>query len=439
MSQLNVLVLHQMGDPLLRRASVESLEYMVPSCRPDVGCIVHDTKLPFPDFLKDIEYGLIVLGPTFLSQRSDRWEMARLKRDYSFVEQSNACKIALPQDDYDCSAILDNWLIEWGVDRVYPVCPDNWEILYPKSSKNIQFKLGYTGYVSDQLVELWTEPKPFVNRGIDVSYRAVQLGANFGSLGLLKGEIGERFTNALKTQKSKLITDISVDVKDFLPGVEWQAFIENSRFCLTTPSGSSIIDPDGTIRACVEEYLKNNIASTFTEIESHCFPGADKTFSFSCLSPRNIEAALAETVQIATPGPYSGLMLPGEHFIPLDEDCKNISEVLSLMQDKKAVSAIGRRCKESILSEPRLRQKSMVSEIICFAEDTVTARNIVWSNQDEIDKKFARYREEQPAITNRFWQRRRLARRLYATAVSLGGQKSVDALIGRLRSANIRV
>jgi hypothetical protein len=58
MRRLNVLILHRMGDPRYYRESVRALEYMIPECRADINSIVHDCDLPFPEYLKKIEYHL---------------------------------------------------------------------------------------------------------------------------------------------------------------------------------------------------------------------------------------------------------------------------------------------------------------------------------------------------------------------------------------------
>ena len=151
---MNVLILHQMGDPRYRIEAVRSLEYMIPENRPDLSCIIHDADLPFPEYLKSIEFNLIVLGPTFLCNRYSPFNLKKVLKSYDFIKHSNACKIALPQDDYDCSSLLDDWMVEWKIDRIYTVCPENWNVLYPKASKNIQIKLGYTGYISDSWINV---------------------------------------------------------------------------------------------------------------------------------------------------------------------------------------------------------------------------------------------------------------------------------------------
>lgn len=422
-----------MGDPRYRREAVRALEYMIPECRPDLNCIVHDADLPFPDYLKDINYHLIVLGPTFLCHRYHPSKLARVLVTYDFIKHSDACKVALPQDDYDCSGILDDWMVDWKIDRIYTVCADHWNVLYPKASQTTEIILGYTGYVSAKRISAWQSPKPHTQRQIDVSYRASKLSANFGGVGQVKWEIADRFKSAVSKHK-ELRLDISVDPKDLIPGDAWHAFVEDSKFVLTTPSGSSLLDPWNEIRKCVAEYTERNSNAPFQQIEKHCFPGQDRQYIFTALSPRNIEAALAQTIQIATTGCYSRLMNPVDHYIPLDEDCGNIDYVLEMMADESLVQKIKKQCKESILSEPRLRSKNIVDEIVAFAELIVSQR-IVTANQERIERKFARYNSEIQKISESFWRRKRMNKKLKLVAAMLGAKRVKQLLLPILRRA----
>ncbi|KOR28875.1 hypothetical protein TI03_03695, partial [Achromatium sp. WMS1] len=413
---MNVLVLHKMGDPKYWRESVRSLEYMIPECQSDLNCIVHDIHLPFPNYLKQINYHLIILGPTFLCVRYRPNKLEKIFDYYDFIRHSSACKIALPQDDYDCSQILDEWMTDWKIDRVYSVCPpEYWNILYPKYTQQGEIHLGYTGYISDKWITSWQHPRPNSQRKIDVSYRASKLPANFGSVGYLKGEIADRFIYALpKNHRLKL--DISVKAKDLIPGHHWHEFIENSKFCLATPSGSSLLDQRGLYRKSVQQFNLTYPNANFDTIKANCFPGEDQKYLFLAISPRNIEAALAETVQIATPGTYSGLMRPNEHLIPLAEDCSNIKDVLEMMTDENLITNIKKACKESMLSEPRLRRNVFVNELINYAENVLNTKKepIKATHQDKTY--FKKYYDEIRIVANKHWYKWRIIRFCYNLA-----------------------
>ncbi len=426
---LNVLILHRMGDPRFHREAVRALEYMIPECRADINCIVHDCDLSFPEYLKEIDYHLIVLGPTFLCSRYHAPTLVKVLHEFDFLRESNACKVAMPQDDYDCSGILDEWMVRWKVDLVYTVCPEHWDVLYPTYLKIGEVRLGYTGYISESWIDTWQNPKPHNQRSIDVSYRASKLPANFGSLGRLKSDIALRFLNLIPL--GKLCLDISVDSKDMIPGNQWHTFLEDSRFCLVTASGSSLLDVNGGYREKVNEFCLKYPKASFEEIERKCFPGQDGKYVFTAISPRNIEAALAETVQIATPGAYSGLMHPYEHYIPLNEDCSNIENVLVMMADQGLVEGIKQKCKEALLAEPRLRRAVIVDEIIQFAESVVSKRNIIGTSQVAVKKEFGRYEQEIKGIARRFWLQRRIKSGLSAFSTKLGAKQVKSWLFSR--------
>jgi hypothetical protein len=52
-------------------------------------------------------------------------------------------------------------------------------------------------------------------------------------------------------------------VADLIFGSRWHDFVENSRFCLASNSGSSLLDPVGKIRRCVERELIRKPSATF--------------------------------------------------------------------------------------------------------------------------------------------------------------------------------
>jgi hypothetical protein len=98
-----------MGDPARYREAARSLEYMIPENMSEIDCFVHDGGLPFPDYLKRLSFDLIVLGPTFLGNHQNPKSYEKVLRKYDFIRMSRATKVALTQDDYDCSARLSSF------------------------------------------------------------------------------------------------------------------------------------------------------------------------------------------------------------------------------------------------------------------------------------------------------------------------------------------
>jgi len=393
---LNILVLHRMGDPKNRREAVRTLEYMIPEHLGSErhNCFVHDASLPLPSYLKDVEYHLIVLGPTFLCFRHFPKQLGEILEKLDFIKDSPACKIALPQDEYDSSEILDNWMFDWNIDIIYSVCYEQRASFYLKAAQTCQILPGYTTYVPDSWIDRWKNPKKHELRNIDVSYRTHNGDVNRCYLRTLKYEIADRFKNAAMVAKPSLALDISNKIADLIPGIMWHDFLADSKFCLATPSGSSLIDPQTVFRRRVESFMRENPSASYDEVESSCFSNLDKKGYYTAISPRNVEAALAETIQIATPGAYSGMMEPGIHYISLDENCANVDVVIKQMEDRTLVDKIRKEAKESILSEPRLRQKVFVEEIMNETAKIISQRKISGNSFHQVKALRERHKAE---------------------------------------------
>jgi hypothetical protein len=280
---------------------------------------------------------------------------------------------------------------------------------------------GYTGYIADSWLQRFRNPKPVEARSIDVSYRARLLPANFGRLGWVKGHIGQLFAAHPATAGLKL--DISTRDEDLLAGPRWHDFVEDSKCCLATNSGSSLLDPVGAIRACVERQMIKQPGASFEQIEAHCFPSDDGRYLFTAISPRNIEAALAHTVQLATPGEYGGILDADTHYVPLQPDCSNAADVVRQMRDRQLLARIAGQARDAVLSVPELRAAHHASRLVAEIEDGVSRRRIQSSSSAEVQRVFARYHDEVTSTTDRFWHHQRRRRRWRDAAVALGARK----------------
>ena len=419
--RLAILILHGLGDPAAWRTAVRDLEYLLPDHQTGHHYIVHSSEQPLPEFVRQTRFHAIVLGPTFLCARYSPWMFEQVRRDYAFVGQSDAFKIALPQDDYDCSQLLDDWMMQWGVDAVYAACSQNWPILYPQYSKTGRIHQGYTGYIPDAWVDRFARPKPHAGRRIDVSYRANRLPPNFGRIGRTKTEIGARF--AAHPAAAGLRLDVSTEPSALIYGPRWHDFVEDSRFCLAANSGSSLLDPVGVIRQCVERHLIRHPAATFEEVEADCFPGEDGRYEFTAISPRNLEAALALTVQLATPGPYSGILTAGEHYISLAPDCSNADDVVEQTRDTSVIKRIAAHARDAVLARPELRAGNHARRLIAQIHDGITAKRIRGESSEVIARVLDRYQADVIGRSASFWAARRRRARIRNVAVALGARR----------------
>ncbi len=362
MKRYKILCLHRMGAPWNRKQSTVDLEVFMPNYAPFHRYIVHDGSIRPPVYLSEITWDAILLGATFLCKVVSNNEFKKMLKNYAWIKSSSAVKFAFPQDEYNCSSRLDFLFKEWKVNYVYSCHPELKKLLYPEYQASGKVILGYPSYVSRDWVQRWRNPKKHSERTIDVSYRASQGLEKFGSLGKLKSEIGDRFKKA--TKNYSLALDISTLEKDHIPGEKWYSFLENSKFCLVSPTGSSLLSRDGEIAKKITQYKFKKPNADFTELEKNCFPKEDQKYIFTSISPRNIEAGLAETLQIGTFGSYAGIMKPNKDYILLEEDCSNIEEVISIMKNKKKVSKMIKSFKNKLLKNKEICLENHARDII---------------------------------------------------------------------------
>jgi hypothetical protein len=360
LEKLNILILHNMGNPKKWRTSVKERELCMVEYAPNHNYIIHNASVPIPSKIKNIQFHGIVIGPTFLYSRMYPDIHKKIITQYAFIKESKAYKIALPQDEYDRNIILEDWLIDWNIDKVFTVLPDNIETLYPRLYDTGKIELGYTGYISDSMLERSKSVKKLTDREIDISYRSKV--SYFGITRYQKGIIGDVFLGYLGD--SDLKTDISTNSNDAIPGKLWLDFVENSKFVLCGNSGSSILDNDGSIMSRVKKYVKENPNSKFEDVKEACFCDVDELDKFTAISPRNIEAALLETIQICIPGKYNGIMIEYEDYIPFHMDGSNINEVLEIIDNDKRTLSIAKSCKNKILQIDGLYYRNHVNTLI---------------------------------------------------------------------------
>ena len=359
-----------MGHPSNWKESVRVLEFMLEDNFPDFNVFTHDATFPLDDKFKNIDFDLIVLGPTFLWCRNHTLLHEQISEDFAFITNSQAVKVALPQDEYDGSEFLENWLLDWKVDVTHSVLWSHWDELYPSYKQEGKLRKGYTSYIPENWINKWRNPKAFEDRKIDISYRTNEYSRLRCSLRNLKCEIGNKFLE--KYESLGLGNNFHLDFEAKNSAIktnhEWHDFLENSKSCLATPSGSSLLDKRGETKERIRAYQSGKNSVSFEEIYVKFLQQEEKGTRYSAISPRNLEAALSETLQIATPGEYSGLMDADQDYLSLDEDCSNIEQVLEISSCKQTRNLITQRYKEKILDCKELRLSYAASKILSEIE-----------------------------------------------------------------------
>ena len=285
-----------------------------------------------PRWLRRAPLDLVVFHTTFLSKRGTPAYWERLVDRARPLKILDAVRVALPQDEYLPPARLCDFVEEFEIDHVFSVAPrSQWPAIYPTVSRGrATIHRALTGYVEPRTVRRIERTADGHARTIDIGYRAKNLPAWLGRHARLKTEIADAFAAAAPAHG--LSCDISTRAEDTIVGVDWLRFLLSCRYTIGVEGGASVLDRDGSLRACCERVLAERPGATYHDIERECFPGRDGEFGLVALSPRHLEAVATRTCQVLIEGEYDGVLEPERHYIPLRRDLSNLDEVLERMR-----------------------------------------------------------------------------------------------------------
>lgn len=396
--KLSIFVLHALGDMLRARKTSVDHALFLKRYAPHHDYYYHDVNDPIPEGLSDARFHIVIFDTTALCIRYYRPKelFLREKQRLSFIANWDSVKIAFPQDDYDHSSVLDQWLDEYKFDIVYSVVWDHRELLYPRMARRGRILPALTGYVNDDDIEsLEAFARSYQSRGIDIGYRAKFLPANFGSYGQIKGLIADQAEQAARSLG--LRTDISTSPEKVFLGDDWLRFLGNCKYCIGSEGGSSLWDPEGSIMDAVRAYTAENPLADFAEIEAVCFPGLDRRYVFSAISPRLFEAAMVRCGQLLLEAPYLGVLKPWEHYVPLTAMYENPTEVTRYIKDAAEAQRIIARCYEALIEAPDYRYSRHAARVLEEAKRLVEERRITADSPARLKRLFESPRKHRMA------------------------------------------
>ena len=361
MKRLRVLALywHPQREDHMRAAIRGHLHALDSS--PQHRIFYHNAFHPPWPWLRHRRFDAVILHTTFLCMRWSHlfyiW-----KWRWRWLRDLDCVKIAMPQDEYDHSEILDEWLYEWGVRAIFTnfgsACRP---LLYPLMHSRATFYPAYTGYVDEVAARtMAAKLRPLAERPYDLVYRASNLPYWFGSHGQLKhriaGVVGDR------AHELGLSSDISTRQEDTVVGDQWLDFLATGRAVIACESGSSVLDRRGEIKAKILALLRVNRELTFEEVAARMPAGWDD-YRFFAISPRHFEAVITKTCQVLVEGHYDGVFEAGRHYIPLKRDFSNLDEVLAKVRDVRLVNEMVERAYAEIYLTGRYSYRKLAADL----------------------------------------------------------------------------
>lgn len=332
--------------------------------RPGTRVLYHNAIDPAPPWIRRAAPNLCVLHPTYLGVRWNE-DFAEHRRRFRWVAGLECPKVALPQDEYDHSAALEDWLLELGATSVYSCFgAEHRAILYPKLGQNVPFRETLTGFIDTDAAEaLSRRILPHDERRWDIVYRTTKLPYWFGSHGQLKHRIAEAVQRS--GEMLGLEMDISTRPEDTIYG-RWLDFLTSGRAVIGTESGSSVLDRRGELQQRIRRLTAERPELTFEEVDAQMPPGWD-SYSFFAISPRHLEAVITKTAQVLVEGTYSGVLEPERHYIPVRRDFADLDEALARLRDREAVEAMTERAYRDVYLEGEYTLEDFASRLCAEA------------------------------------------------------------------------
>ncbi len=278
------------------------------------------------------------------------------------LKSYNCLKVLFIQDEYDNTLRAWYWIKLLGIQLVFTVVPaEGVETVYPvKELPGVRFVSNFTGYVPDSLLSSEKLILPS-KRKLLVGYRGRPLPVHYGLLGQEKVAIG-KLVKKYCTEKH-VPHDIEWTEDARIYGPDWYKFMASCRSMLGSESGSNVFDWDGTLASKIATYKQQHPTASDDELYSAVIKQYEQHGLMNQISPRVFESIALRTLLVLFEGKYSGVLVPGVHFIPLKKDGSNLDEVFRLLNDSEFVDEMVSRAYEDIILSGKYSYRTFVQMV----------------------------------------------------------------------------
>lgn len=291
-----------------------------------------NTELGFPRELSRLRFNVIVLHYSLFGFHT--YYLDEMFRSY-LKKNNHAYKVIFLQDEYQYCQQRFEFLDEFGINCIFTLLePTEHAKVYGNCHKVERIEYTLAGFVNDELFNLGRlYGKKDADRSIDIGYRGRELPVYMGREAFEKTNIAHEFSHRLIGQNLK--TDIFTGEDNRIYGDKWYQFLANCRAVLGVEAGVSIFDLTDEVileyKRLEKEKGKGNVS--YEDFPIELLERTEGKVYYRMISPRHFEAAALGVCQILFEGRYSGILTPGEHYIPLKKDFSNFEKVITQFRD----------------------------------------------------------------------------------------------------------
>lgn len=325
-----------------------------------------NVAMGFPaDIIRRLNPDVILFHTLFLGMRWGRDIFRRFVDRCRMLADLDCIKIAMPQDEFLNTDLLNEFINEFGVTHLLTMAgKKDCSVIYDRVDfGRVRVEQVLAGYVDPRTVERIDRKKRSgrLARDIDVGYRAWNAAYWLGQHALHKVAVAHAFQRA--ASRLGLRCDISLRDSDTLSGDSWFDFLLRCRATIGAEGGATVLDRNGEIKRSVEEYLRARPKAGFEEVRERCFQGQDGRVGLTVITPRHFEACATETLQFLVEGNYNGILEPWRHYIPIKADYSNVAHALSLLEDQALVERIRSNAYREIVASEKWTYPTFVQNI----------------------------------------------------------------------------
>lgn len=275
-----------------------------------------------------IHYSLSLLNDYYLSGK-----LKQRLREYKGL------KVVFVQDEYRQINLMKSELNFLDIDVLFTCFPESEinKIYTDEELPRVSKYTNLTGYIPGRLIAK-QDFVPIKKRNTHVGYRGRKVPYWLGELAYEKWSIVDKWFEHVTSKELKV--DLSYSEKDRIYGDSWIKFLFSCKATLGVESGASVMDFTGELEKNIDLHQVLYSNDSFIEVQKKYLSIHEGKYKLNQISPRCFEAIALKTVLVLYEGEYSGILIPGRHYIMLKKDFSNIDEVTRYLHDDEYLQKI---------------------------------------------------------------------------------------------------
>ena len=276
------------------------------------------------------------------------------------IRHFKGLKVQFLQDEYRLVDRTVDAMKDLGIHVLFTVIPPDTsaKVYHHQALDDVTIHHTLTGFAPPVANDV--EIAPVAGRPVHVGYRGRECEFWLGDLAREKVLISDGVTTHAETYG--LRCDISWRFEDRIYGASWLDFIMSCRAFLGTESGASIVDFDGTLEEHTKAYLGQHPDASYKTVSGEILAPYEGNIVIHTCSPRVFECAAMKTAMVNFPGDYGGVIRPWDHYIPLEKDFSNMSEVAAKLKDDTFLQDMVDRTYDDLIASGRYTFQRFVEE-----------------------------------------------------------------------------